>query len=111
MPTKPPRHSADLRARPAYVAPAPAPRADTPEQREADRRRSSARWQRLRRIVLTREPTCRLCRAEGRTELATQVDHIEPIQRRPELAFVEANLQPLCRACHDAKSARERRSS
>lgn len=110
MPTRPPRHSRDLAARAAYVPPAPAPRADTPEQRAADRHRSSARWQRLRRIVLTREPSCRLCRAAGRTTLATEVDHIEPIQRRPDLAFVEANLQPLCEPCHDRKSARERTS-
>jgi len=113
VPTRPTSHRSDLRARPAAVA---APqrvdqrRADTPEQREADRLRSTARWQRLRMVVLRREPLCRACTDAGRTTPATEVDHLEPLQQRIDLAFVEANLQPLCRSCHMAKTAAERRS-
>lgn len=113
MPTRPASHRSDLRARPAAVA---APqradpcRADTPEQREADRLRSTARWQRLRMLVLRREPLCRACTDAGRTTPATEVDHIAPLQRSLDLAFVESNLQPLCRPCHMAKTAAERRS-
>ncbi len=89
-------------------------RADTPEQREADRLRSSARWRQVRALVLGREPMCRACKALGRERVATEVDHIEPLvvsvrAGRPLMAFTESNLQPLCEPCHDAKSAQERR--
>lgn len=95
-------------------APSSTERADTPEQREADRLRSSVRWQRMRALVLGREPMCRTCAAHGRERLATEVDHIEPLvvsirAGRPLMAFTESNLQPLCEPCHDAKSAAERR--
>jgi len=94
-------------------APAAASRADTPEQREADRMRSSRRWQALRALVLGKEPMCRACAAAGRERAATEVDHIEPLvvsirAGRPLMAFTESNLQPLCEPCHDAKSAEER---
>ncbi len=89
-------------------------RADTPEQREADRMRSSRRWRNVRAIVLGREPMCRACAALGHERAATEVDHIEPLvvsirAGRPLMAFTESNLQPLCEPCHDAKSAQERR--
>lgn len=94
--------------------PSSATRADTPEQREADRMRSSRRWRNVRAIVLGREPMCRACAALGHERAATEVDHIEPLvvsirAGRQLMAFTESNLQPLCEPCHDAKSARERR--
>lgn len=95
-------------------APAAASRADTPEQREADRLRWSKRWDEVRAYVLAKEPLCRACAAAGRERVATEVDHIEPLvvsirAGRPLMAFTESNLQPLCEPCHDAKSAAERR--
>lgn len=95
-------------------APSPTERADTPEQREADRMRSSRRWQALRALVLAKEPMCRACAVAGRERAAAEVDHIEPVvvsirAGRPLMAFTESNLQPLCEPCHDAKSAEERR--
>lgn len=97
------------------AAPSSMQRADTPEQREADRLRWSARWRAVRQIVLAREPMCRACAAEGRERLAVEVDHIEPLvvsvrAGRPLMAFTESNLQPLCEPCHDTKSARERQA-
>src|SRR5262245_59742447 len=68
---------------------------------------SSARWKALRAAVLRYEPLCRACVAAGRTELATQVDHVVAVRTRPDLAYDRANLQPLCGACHGLKTAAE----
>ena len=74
-----------------------------PSGRDADPRRTmplnSARWHKLRAYVLAREPLCRHC-----GKVATDVDHIsgDPSDNR------DANLQPLCHACHSHKTGRER---
>ena len=60
-------------------------------------------WQTLRASVIQADPYCREC---GR--LATAVDHIKPHHGREQVFFDEANLQPLCEDCHNAKSAAER---
>mgnify|MGYP002735309899 CR=1 FL=1 len=79
-----------------------------PTGRDADPRRTiplqSARWQRLRRWVLDREPLCRECRRMGHPTPATDVDHVSgnPADNSPD------NLQALCHACHSAKTVRER---
>ena len=85
------------------------PRGSSPEQKEADRLRSSMRWQRLRDRVLQREPLCRLCYRKGLVVMAAEVDHIEPIRDAPERAFDVNNLQPLCKRCHIRKSGEERK--
>ena len=75
--------------------------------RDSDPRRTiplqSAQWQRLRGYVLPSEPMCRHCTSEGRTTLATDVDHAsgDPSDNSPE------NLQPLCHECHSRKTARD----
>jgi len=65
-------------------------------------------WQRdqPRDYVLRREPLCRSCAAHGRVTLAVHVDHIWPKHRGGSDDL--ANLQPLCEACHEAKTLRER---
>lgn len=74
--------------------------------RNADQRRTiplnTARWQKLRRVVLDREPLCRECRSMGVVKGATDVDHIsgDPSDNRLD------NLQPLCHSCHSRKTAR-----
>ena len=60
----------------------------------------SAWWQRARLSVLTREPLCRMCAMQGRTEPATVVDHIEPHRGDVTLFRDTTNLQPLCHPCH-----------
>ena len=69
----------------------------------------SARWQKVRRRLLRREPLCRMCSAAGRVRAAAQVDHVEPRHLRPDLAWDSKNLQPLCVPCHTYKSAQESR--
>jgi 5-methylcytosine-specific restriction enzyme A len=58
-----------------------------------------------RKYVLDNEPLCRGCAAKGRLRRATQVDHIKRLvdggNNDPD------NLQPLCKDCHDAKTATE----
>lgn len=66
-------------------------------------------WDHLRAKVLRREPLCRMCRAEGRAVIAKAVDHITP--RHLGGTDHEANLQPLCKAHHAAKTAKEGRSA
>ena len=88
-------------------------RATDPVQARADALRKTARWQRLRAHVLRRDPLCVACKAEGRVEPATQVDHIVPVvalirANDEERVFDPANLRALCRSCHARKSATER---
>jgi 5-methylcytosine-specific restriction endonuclease McrA len=59
-------------------------------------------WKRLRLVVLSAEPWCRMC---GR--LARDVDHIVPVRVRPDLAMDRDNLQPLCVPCHKGAKARQ----
>lgn len=62
----------------------------------------SAKWKAMRRAFLARNPVCVMCGA--RAEVA---DHIAPHRGDAELFFNEANLQPLCRRCHSAKTLAE----
>ncbi|MBI5289950.1 MAG: HNH endonuclease [Chloroflexi bacterium] len=61
-----------------------------------------ADWARLRRVVLSEEPTCRNC---GKP--ATDVDHIQTIKQRPELRLERSNLRALCRGCHMSITGRQ----
>ena len=74
-------------------------------RRSGPRPYSSAHWQRLRRLVLGREPLCRICMADGRVVEATVVDHITPLADGGTNDVT--NLQPLCKPCHDRKTMRE----
>jgi len=62
-------------------------------------------WQRQRRWLLSHEPLCRICAKNGAVRLAVEVDHIQPKAQGGTDDL--ANLQPLCRSCHDAKTKRE----
>lgn len=83
---------------------------------EQDRRRetSNARgygegWPRVRRLALERDDyLCQDCRREGRNNLATEVDHVEPIDKRPDLRLALGNLRSLCHAHHVAKTRRDK---
>lgn len=71
----------------------------------------TARWQRLRWQVLVRDLfTCRRCgRVEGDTSQLV-ADHRVPHRGDERLFWDEANLQCLCKLCHDsAKQSEERR--
>ena len=71
---------------------------------------ASAVWLRLRRAQLRCEPLCRLCKAAGRIEPATTVDHKVPHKGDMTLFADPGNLQSLCAACHSSvKQSMERR--
>ncbi len=98
MPTRPPQHrAAGWR-----------PYKETSAQvRKRQARRAlptnSSLWRRIRAVVLAREPLCRCCAGQGRVRAATEVDHIDGDDGN----HADSNLQPLCRPCHSAKTARE----
>lgn len=73
-----------------------------------------ARWRRFRRIILSAKPLCvdpfGHHKQDGVAVLATDVDHIIPRAKRPDLAFVRSNCQPLCKSCHSRKTGREQKA-
>ena len=61
----------------------------------------------LRPAQFLREPWCRECAKRGIRTRATVVDHVEP-HRGDWARFIDrANLQSLCKRCHDRKTAQE----
>ena len=64
---------------------------------------TSAAWRKLRRSVLSSEPLCRMCIAQGKTVPATDVDHRDNDPSNNNLV----NLQPLCHECHSRKTQRD----
>jgi 5-methylcytosine-specific restriction protein A len=84
-------------------------RAARPPRREqrpnANARGYGARWQKSSKAYLAAHPTCARC-----PEPATVVDHIIP-HRGDMVKFwdAEGNWCPLCKRCHDRKTATEDR--
>jgi len=104
LPSKPPVH------RPPGAKSAAAVKRELDRQRpSAARRGYGPRWRRARAAYLARHPLCVPCAAAGRLVQATVVDHIVPHSGDPVLFWDEANWAALCKACHDAKTAREGR--
>ena len=69
------------------------------------KRRTGRALQRDREALFSREPLCRECVSQGRTTLATIRDHIKPLAEGG--VDDDSNVQPLCQACSDAKTAAE----
>ena len=59
------------------------------------------RWRRMRKMVLERDPMCKVCRVKP----STQADHITPKSQGGRDAM--ENLRGICEPCHRAKSSRE----
>lgn len=65
----------------------------------------TAAWARLRYLVLARDP---ICKDPQKTEChrpSTVADHIKDHRGDPKLFYDLANLQGLCKECHNAKTA------
>jgi len=61
-----------------------------------------ATWQKMRKLILHRDPVCRACERKA----AEEVDHIVPLAKGG--ARLDArNLQGLCKPCHSTKTATE----
>lgn len=80
------------------------------DKRTSAQRGYGSRWQRARAAFLRRPENvcCCYCEAEGRTTLATVVDHRIPHRGDPALFWDEGNWQAMCKPHHDgAKKAEE----
>lgn len=73
----------------------------------AHERGYNARWRKVRAEFLSRRPLCVACEAEGRVELATDLDHIIPHRGDQKLFWDNKNLQGLCKSHHSLKTATE----
>lgn len=63
-------------------------------------------WPRIRKRQISKEPLCRMCKANGIDVPARVVDHITPHKGDWNLFFDAANLQSLCFFCHDSTKQR-----
>jgi len=84
------------------------------ERKTADKQRGSSsergygsRWQKARAGFLRAHPLCAEHQRKGFVEIATVVDHIVPHKGDMAMFWDASNWQPLCKQCHDAKTARE----
>ena len=68
----------------------------------------STQWRKVRSLKLQQNPTCEECERNGRLTPAQMVDHITPINKGGAMLDME-NLQSLCNACHNRKSAKDKR--
>lgn len=69
-----------------------------------------SQWKKLRTEQLRVEPFCVFCKEQGRIVPAAVVDHIQPHRGDESLFFDPANLQSLCKLCHDAVKQRFEKS-
>ena len=67
---------------------------------------NSARWRKLARAQLQREPLCVFCLARGRVEAAVVADHTVPHNGNIN-AFWCTPLQSLCSSCHSRDKRHE----
>lgn len=66
----------------------------------------NAAWQRFRAVYLKSHPLCCDCLEADRVTVATDIHHVLKLAQRPELKYEASNLRALCKACHDARTAR-----
>lgn len=77
---------------------------DSERERESSTRRYGKNWQKLRRMVLDRDP---VCTAPGCLEPSAEVDHIVRTTKGGDDSL--ENLQGLCKRCHRTKTTAERK--
>lgn len=83
---------------------------DREPERESDRFRARTNpwrhlynnkaWRMLRVFILNRDPMCCICQREG----SYIADHIKDHKGSPTLFYDPANLQGVCKTCHDKKT-------
>lgn len=67
----------------------------------------STRWARLRKWFIRKNPLCVHCMRDGRVTAARVIDHVVEIADGGQRYDID-NLQALCHACHNRKTADER---
>ena len=73
----------------------------------AYRRGYDSRWQKASKKYLISHPFCAECLRHGVHKAAEVVDHIKPHKGNKKLFWDVSNWQPLCKQCHDRKTASE----
>ena len=113
MPTKPP-HPCNQPGCAALANERFCPVHAKARQRSYERERGSAsargydwRWQKARAVFLAANPLCVEHRKKDQVVAATVVDHITPHKNDMRLFWDQSNWQPLCKPCHDRKTATE----
>lgn len=67
----------------------------------------TAKWQRVRRFQLDREPLCKFCERRGLVVLATVCNHVNGHPAgETEQQFWEGPFNSLCADCHNSDQAR-----
>lgn len=74
-------------------------RQDRAARGSSTQRGYDARWRRVRKAKLARNPLCEPCEAEGRTRAGDMVHHVVPIAEGGE-RLAMGNLQTCCWECH-----------
>lgn len=71
-----------------------------------------SKWYKTRAKVLKRDRyQCVWCRELGKvTTQRLEVDHIEELDKRPDLAYDLSNLRTLCKDCHNKRHHRYQRT-
>ncbi|MBM4072831.1 MAG: HNH endonuclease [Planctomycetes bacterium] len=62
-------------------------------------------WRKASKLFLLAHPLCADCESNGQVVAAQVVDHIIPHRGDQVLFWDEGNWQPLCKTCHNRKSA------
>ena len=73
----------------------------------ASKRGYNRRWQIVSKAYLANHPFCVRCLERGVHTHAIVVDHIVPHKGNQSLFWDKSNWQPLCKQCHDKKTATE----
>lgn len=66
-----------------------------------------SRWQKASKAFLAANPLCCRCQSRGLVVLSAVTDHKVPHKGDWSLFWNRENWQPLCKTCHDSKTARE----
>lgn len=69
----------------------------------------SAAWKKLRDKKLRQDPLCESCLDKGFIKEGRDIDHIVEIKDDWDRRLDITNLKTLCRSCHMAKTAEEKR--
>ena len=95
---------------PRYYRPYPATTVTRQRSRDtratAPERGYDGAWRKLRNWYASQHPVCEWPRC---TQPMGIVDHILPVDERPDLRLVAENLQSLCRSHHAVKTAEDAR--
>jgi len=75
------------------------------ERPTSTQRGYSYKWRKYARLFLSDHPLC--VNFEDCHRVAALVDHIIPHRGNEALFWKYSNLQPMCKQCHDAKTAKE----